>query len=536
MIPPSSSSSSAADVPVQWWDRRWLLVALVLASAVPLLWPQVPPLVDLPSHIGRYRVQIGLDSSEHLRRFFDFEWHLIANLGVDLLVVPLAPLIGLEPAVKLIVTSIPVLTVAGFLLVAREVHGRVPPTAFFALPLAYGYPFQFGFVNFALSMALGLLAFALWLRLARKGRLRLRAALFVPLACLIWICHIFGWALLGLLAFAAELAWARERDRASWIKTPFLAGLHCLPLALPFGLMLLWRSGEVAGITADWFNWGAKLFWLAAVLKERWVWWDKGSAVLLFALLVLVRSLRLRFRARLTLAAVLLALAFIGLPRILLGSAYADMRLAPYALGIALLALGPKPEASPQLLNRLAAAGLVFFAARLLVTTWTFADIDRAWRGQLEALDRVPAGSRVLVGVNATCSRDWWSNRMDHLGSLAIARRDAFTNDQWAMPGAQLLTVKYRDGAPFVTDPSQMIRRAECRAYREHLWPDFMRKLPRGAFDYLWLIDLPRANWPREPGLIPVWTGPRRGILYRFAGSATSASETPNGSAARPTR
>jgi hypothetical protein len=296
---PSSNSPSrpAADASAPWWDSRLLLVVLVLASAVPLLWPQVPPLVDLPSHIGRYRVQLGLDSSEHLRRFFAFEWHLIANLGVDLLVMPLAPLIGLEPAVKLIVTFIPVLTVAGFLLVAREVHGRVPPTAFFVLPLAYGYPFQFGFVNFALSMALALLAFALWLRLARKGRSQLRAALFVPLSCLIWLCHIFGWALLCLLAFAAELAWARERDRASWIRTPFLAGSavsrwHCRSGSCCCGAAATSGAAPATGSTGRPSSSGS-----SAVLKERWEIWDKASAVLIVSLLILFRTLRLAFGA-----------------------------------------------------------------------------------------------------------------------------------------------------------------------------------------------------------------------------------------------
>ena len=48
------------------------------------------------------------------------------------------------------------MTVAGFLWVAREVHGRVPPTAFFALPFIYGYPFLFGFVNFTLVGGVGL--------------------------------------------------------------------------------------------------------------------------------------------------------------------------------------------------------------------------------------------------------------------------------------------------------------------------------------------------------------------------------------------
>src|SRR3546814_5345227 len=77
--------------------------------------------------------------------------------------------------------TIPALTVSGLLWIAREVHGRVPATALFALPIAYSYPFHFGFANFALSMALALNAYAFWLRLGRQNRIGLRAAIFVPL-------------------------------------------------------------------------------------------------------------------------------------------------------------------------------------------------------------------------------------------------------------------------------------------------------------------------------------------------------------------
>ncbi|HYI03891.1 MAG TPA: hypothetical protein VD858_03320, partial [Reyranella sp.] len=151
----------------QWWQSRTLLALLIVAAATPLLIPATPPLIDLPGHIGRYRVQLDLANSPALQQYYDYEWRLIGNLGVDLLVQLLAPLIGLEPAVKLIVLMIPPLTVAGLLWVAFEVHGRIPPTALFALPFAYNYPFLFGFVNFALAMALALIAFALWLRLGR---------------------------------------------------------------------------------------------------------------------------------------------------------------------------------------------------------------------------------------------------------------------------------------------------------------------------------------------------------------------------------
>jgi hypothetical protein len=210
----------------EWWESPAVIAAVILLSAVPLLYPQIPPLVDLPGHMGRYRVQLDLDSSLWLGEFYGFEWAAIGNLGVDLLVVPLAPLIGLEPAVKLIVLSVPPLTVAGFLWVAREVHGRIPPTAFFAIPFAYGHPFLFGFVNYALAMALAFLAFALWLRLARLGRLRLRAALFVPISVVVFFTHTYGWGALGLMCFSAEAVRQHDKGPAGCAPGPMPHFIH----------------------------------------------------------------------------------------------------------------------------------------------------------------------------------------------------------------------------------------------------------------------------------------------------------------------
>jgi hypothetical protein len=144
----------------RWWETRWFVALAALLTAVPLLYPQVPPLVDLFGHMGRYRVELDLDHSPWLQQYYDYHWAAIGNLGVDLLVIPLGHLLGLELAVKLIVLAIPPLTAAGFLWVAREVHGRVPPTAYFALPFIYGYPFLFGVVKYAHSVALAFIAFA----------------------------------------------------------------------------------------------------------------------------------------------------------------------------------------------------------------------------------------------------------------------------------------------------------------------------------------------------------------------------------------
>ncbi|WP_156680177.1 hypothetical protein [Sphingomonas profundi] len=525
---------SPPETRLPWWSDRRYLALLVALSAVPMLWPSLPPITDALGHLARFRVELGIDSSPWLRNYYAFRWALIGNLGADLLVIPLAPIFGLQLAVKLIAVAIPTLTAAGLLLVAREAHGRVPATAAFALPLAYGFPFQFGFLNYTLSMGLALLAFALWLRLGRAGRYGLRAAIFVVVAPLLWLCHVYGWGVLGLLCFAAELVRDRGHGGSRW-HAIWRAALAMLPLAPPLVLMALWRSGAVSGSTGDWFNFVAKLAYGLAMLRDRWYAFDVGSVALLIAIVAIALLRRgLRFDHMLAIAALILFLTYLLLPRILLGSAYADMRLIPYVLGIAVIAIRPIDATAP-LARALAVAALLFFGARTAATTVNFIRYDRAYARQLVALDHVEPGARVMVLVSLQCQGTWETTRMDHLGSQALVRRDAFVNGQWVMPGAQLLSVIYRPAGRFATDPSQLLRPRECRGYHEPILEDTLRNFPRAAFDYFWLIDMPPERWPHEPDLIPVWHG-ARGILYRVARSATIARDTPNGSERRPTQ
>ena len=336
---------------------------------VPLIYPPVPPLVDLLGHMGRYRVQLDLGSSPWLHRYYDFEWAAIGNLGVDLLIEPLAPIFGLELAVKLIVLAIPPMTVAGFLWVAREVHNRIPPTALFALPFAYGHPFLFGFTNFALSMALAFLAFGLWLRLGRLGRTRLRAMLFVPISLVIFFAHTFGWGTLGLLAFSADAV--RQHDRGeTWPKAAFKAALNASVMALPLVVMLAWRIDVRGGLTGDWFNLEAKFDYLVMALRDRWRVFDVVSLLLVTGVLVeALRNPRLGFSRNLAFSALVLISVFVLLPRIIFGSAYADMRLVPYMIAVAVLAIRFRHATHRPTAQLLAVVGVAFYLVRIAATT-----------------------------------------------------------------------------------------------------------------------------------------------------------------------
>lgn len=506
---------------LHWWQTRWFVVAMVIAAVIPLLWPDIPPLVDLPGHMGRYRVQLDGAAYPWLAEWYDFRWALIGNLGVDLLIEPLAPIFGLELAVKLIIMAIPALTVSGLLWIAREVHGRIPATALFALPLAYSYPFQFGFVNFALSMALALNLFALWLRMGRLGSLKLRAILFVPLSCALWVCHTFGWGVLGILAFSAEMV--RQHDLRKdgrgghWLESWTRAAIGCLPLALPFLMMVLWRSGDhVTGKTMDWFNWRAKVGWVIMVLRDRWMAFDLASATVLFVILLKgVRDHRVEYSRNLLLSTLFLTAIFVLLPRIVFGSAYADMRLAPFVIAIALIALRPRHGLSFRGASTLAALGLLFCGARLVGTTISYLQFDREYDRTLAALDHVPKGARLLTMVGRTCRDEWLYSRLEHAAGIALERRIAYANDQWSMAGGQLLTVRYTPAGRFAHDPSQLVTDRRCRGEWWRPLRVSLAYLPRDAFDYVWLINPAPVEPEFLTGLTPIWRS-GRDVLYRI--------------------
>jgi len=521
--------------PAGWWTRRWYVAFLAIISIIPLLWPQVPPLIDLMGHMGRYRVELADPSSQLLTRYFSFHWALMGNLGVDLLIIPMAKIFGLELGVKLIVMMVPPLTITGLLLIAREVHGRLPATAGLVAPFAYCWPFQWGFINYVLAMALVLNVFALWLYLARIGRLRLRAVLFVPIGALVWLAHGFAWGVLGLLAFSAEIVRMRDVEGRGYFESLWRGAIHCLPLAPPMALMLLWRSGDVSGATVDWFNWIAKYVYLVSSLRNHWMQFDIGLVGLLILLVLFGltsigwRQFGFRMRRTLGVATLVLVIAYILMPRIVIGSAYADMRLAPYVIAIGVIGVVPR-FTNRIALNTIAGLALIIFAVRIYQSTERFIAFSTWQEKQLAALDHIAPQSRVFALVDLPCLSRWESPRLEHLGAMAIVRREAFVNGQWTMPGAQLLSIKYAPAKGYAEDPTQVMRPKRCRMRTARTIESSIALFPRQAFDYLWLINTAPDHWPgSDPTLKMIWNGGERGALYRIVGSATIAMDTPKG-------
>lgn len=480
-------------------------LALVVIALAPLLAVDFPPLVDVFGHLGRYAIQTDLAGRPEMQPYFSYQWQLVGNLGVDLIVELLAPLIGLEPAVKFSVALTQLAAAAGILCISKTVHGRITPFAICALPLIYAFPFQHGFLNFCLSMALAMLAFSAWLAL-RRARPGWPPVLYLAVAGLvIWVCHAFGWAFLGLLCGTASLKqrW-EEGHRTTALVARVLADCSVLLLALiP---MLAWRSAAAGGGTGEW-SIPLKITWVVSVLRSGWAsvdWISAGFIVLVIAFGFVWKPVRIH--AGLGLAALACLGAFVLLPANLFGSYYADMRLFPYALVLALLAFAPGPQA--QKWNRPMLAGAVaFFVLRIAVNTADFIDKDREVQANLLALDAIPLGTRVVNFAVEECGFQWRLNPLRHLGGFAIARRSAFTNDQWEISGANALSIHYPAAGEFVRDPSQSVTAGDCADAGVPTLTEALDKLPAGAFTHLWVHGTdPAAVQPPFPAR-EVWRG-----------------------------
>jgi hypothetical protein len=317
------------------------------------------------------------------------------------------------------------------------------------------------------------------------------------------------------MCFSADAVRLHDRGR-TWWRAGIEAALHTSVMALPVLVMLIWRSETHGGQTVDWFNWKIKWRWIYSALRDRWKWLDIGSLILpALVLLYAIFSRKLTLSRNLAFSAIVLAISFAILPRIVFGSAYADMRLVPYLMAVVLLAIRFRGPPDRTTAHVLAVVALLFFATRTAANTvslWTAADDQKA---KLTALDHVGEGARVITLTGMPCVEYWPMLRNSHLGAMVIARREGFSNDQWLLEGINLLDLRYRAAGYFAADPSQLVRPDRCYDRLHRTISESLGALPRNDFDYVWLIDVSPYDAKLVADLPVVWRGPGS-VLYRL--------------------
>ena len=459
-------------------EGLWLAIGLALLACLPVLVAARPQMTDYPSHLARYHIMLDQGHSAWLARFYDFKWRWSGNLGVDLLIWPMAKLFGLEQGARIITAIVPPLTGLAMITVEWTLRRRIGLGTMLAFVTIWSPALIIGLLNFSLALALALFAFAGWVRLEHW---RWRALLYVPIGGLVWLCHLAGWGVLGVLVLGYE--WHRQPG--------FRALLVPWPLAFPaLGFL---SGGGPAGLLAYGQNVAnyKMSIWFIALRDQSWK-LDIDSLGFLLVACALAAALR-RFDGRLGWAAVMFALLSLALPRHLGGGDYTDYRLIAVALGAGCLAIDWSP---PRLVLWLAP---LLYLVRLGLTTSVWYTDSREVETMLGALDHVPQGARIAAAVVMERS-DWATDTFQHVPSYATVERDALVNTHFAEPGVHML--RLREGGPEFKDPSQRIQRAANEPV------DLANFVPAKGAEYLWYIGREEpATLP--PGAVVIYRTPR---------------------------
>lgn len=510
------------------WPAKWTITGLpwlsgpgialgVFLVCLPFMLVEVPPLIDIPGHMGAAAIEAAGPNSP-LDKYFAYKWSFTLNIGDGVLMKLIGSKFGILAAGWWSTVLATALYAGGCLGTIRMVNARGGHGAAWALIYVFSFPLLTGFLNFILATGLSLSMFALAVLLETQPRKR--AALLVAVQPVAMLCHAIGGLLLGLLIGANAVGRELDALPAGWWRPsrfrPAMAGhdwrgvarrlaVLLWPLLTTVVVIVLWKflSPPPARSFNNW-RWIDKEWYLFLTLRDQSMVVDIATTAACYTLILLGWVAGARWKWQQFLPGLAVLVEFVVIPSDINGSNFVDVRLLPVACML-LLGLQDWSGARPWVARTVAYAGMILLALRLVITAASFADYAQDYKQQLAALQHVEPGSRVLAFVEHSCLEESWRNtRRDHLASLASLYRQAWVNDNWAVPGLHMVIPRFRPGRNFTADPSEFVWSERCAGRRLRSVDTALRQAPIERVDYVWLIDTGLPHNP-DPRLQLVW-------------------------------
>jgi hypothetical protein len=416
-----------------------IFAALALISVLPALLVRYPESVDYLNHLARLSV-LTAPADDPIHAVYRIHWHLIPNLGLELIAMPLALLLPLEAVMKIIWATCILAMAAAIWFFHRSLYPRTQATLLLGAIALINLPLTVGLLSFTLGLVLAVAAVGLWLRLGDRATPASILTLNV-IAAAILVVHIAACASLAL-TLGALYVLRRPYGAAGMAKrAAAIASGFVLPALLLIVMAL--SSSEPAGANAGTVKY--VFFWKLQLLTAPVFTGNNLADIIATLALWLALFIAPRFGARchhrfiaplLLWLAVLLALPFgIGSATII------DLRQAifPTLLLIGAISFAPERRAWSVAIVTSAIAGVVLRTA-LLIPEWRQHDSDVA---SFRALDGVvERGAKVIVATAPSAPgvcRDphRWAPFEEHIPVLLVIDRAAFVSTLFAAPGLQ---------------------------------------------------------------------------------------------------
>ena len=471
---------------------RVAFAACAAAALLPLFVTSVLPMTDLPEHMAQIAIwkHYG-DPCHQFARTFEFNWATPYLLGY-LLTRLLAIALPVSAAIKITVALGIVATPLSIRALLRRAGGDDAWLSLLGFPLAFGYAFYWGFLNFWIAIPLGILYIALLYD--ERSRWWVRALLAFVL--------MIGHGLIFVFCAGVTVAVAIIR------RAPALV-LPTIPAAILFAFSVL-RLQIPEQAVREGINWkpsAMRFTELPSHLVANA--WEPLGLVLIAAIaliLIVMRPGITRDVARWAFVVSAAAAYLIG-PFAVSGSVFFYGRFAVF-VAVAALFLFNAPRRARHAGRALLIVLVLASMALLTVRFSRFGDEAR----QLDPLiDRMPANRRVVLFNVLPFSEHVPGPVFWHFAGLYQVRKGGLIG--WSFSNHFVTLVRYRDGAePPIGSRSTpvdgidwpgvlqydyiLVRGADVRRWMFRQAPVAIPLIARSG-DW-WLFETPRARTPQR--------------------------------------
>src|SRR5260221_4584606 len=449
--------------------RPVMILILAAALLTPIWMVEFPPLLDYPNHLARSFVLAHLnDPAFTFSKFYRADWGAYPYLGMDAVLAVLGRFFPIETAGRIFLSLCGLALPAAASFFLWQVNPGEDSTALWTLLIAWDVFFLEGFLNFDLSLAVGLLALGLWLRwLAKPGVVPWIAALAA--FTVLYFTHLLGFGIAGLVVVAYLVFDRRPLRDWMWSAALALPGmafyLHSSRVGLSVHKIVFHGFEEKLdslGMILHGYSPALDLISLAALaVSFLATWW---------------RNPEFRWNSRwLAIAAFVFGL-FWAIPWMWGEGSDLDIRVLP-VLFVVILATARVGKRAKWL----ASIPLLLFAVRTVNITQHFIAAQAELAGLARSFETSPRDALVLPIVQG--GQDPIERTFTHFWAYGVIRRGWFSPYLMDAPGETPMRITHDSYTP--------------DGFWDHVYdepPDW--KQVQSDYDYVWAYDVSKFSTP----------------------------------------
>lgn len=402
---------------------------LFLAVISPLLFIEIPPLVDLPNHLARWHILANFETESALQKNYQISSVITPNVLVDWILTPLVRIWCVYEVGRAFIVVTMALTYAAVLALHFRFFSQLTLWPAIALPILYNHAMSWGFINFSFGIALALLFFACWLYLNIRNVWGQFCTLSV-FSGVLYLTHMLAFGTFAAITVAHRLS--VEYSRGELRRWRFLGQFAIIFSPFVIALFVYFFSLYGDGLNGEkTIQYGG--LWYKEILFLSPFWftggmWDKLIFFSYFILGISILSSRnLIFEKHMITPIIVLIIICISMPETLFGVTGVDFRFPPILLMLAIAATRPR-RVTGFALRAVVPVAICSVIALRTATLWPPLQAGNEQFIEFrEATSEIPEGTRVLATLDEEPgrlelpTRAYW-----HLVQIAVIERNVF--------------------------------------------------------------------------------------------------------------